>query len=128
MILENLKRDARRADVLLSERPTALRYAFAAIAVMAALGGRWALEPILGLYSPYLLFALAVIVAGRYGGRGPGFIATALSTVSVWHFFIAPIDSLRLGDPRAAASLALFVLVGVCLSVLVGQLRESLLS
>jgi PAS domain S-box-containing protein len=105
-----------------------LKYGVAVIATLAALAVRLALDPVLGVHSPYLPFIVAVIVAARFGGRGPGFASTVLSTLGALYFFIEPRYSLLIARHEAAAGLALFVVVGFAISLLVGRLRESLLS
>ena len=82
----------------------------------------------LGFYSPYLPFSLAVIVASRFGGRGPGLAATALSLAAVDYFFLGPRYALGVSEPFALAGLALFAVVGTIISFLIGQLRQSLVS
>jgi two-component system, cell cycle sensor histidine kinase and response regulator CckA len=101
-------------------------YALAGVAVSAALGVRLSLFPILGTHSPYLPFILAVTVAARYGGRGPGFAATAISALGVGWFSLEPIHSFRIAEPADLAGITLFVVVGCLISLLVGYLRESL--
>jgi PAS domain S-box-containing protein len=105
-----------------------LKYAAAGLAVSLAWGVRWMLDPVLGTRGPYLPFALAVIVAARFGGRKPAIAATAASALVVEYFFLEPRYSLALTDPTEAGSLALFVVVGVLIAMLVGHLRESLVS
>ena len=107
---------------------TAFHYLVATGAVLAALGVRLALEPVMGRYSPYLPFALAVMIAARAGGRLPGFAATGLSALSVTYFFLEPLYTLRVRDPAALGGLALFAVIGCLISMLVGHLRESLLA
>lgn len=116
------------AQGVLRERSAAIRYAIAAGVVVAAAAVRLALDPMLGLYSPYLPFTLAVIVAGRFGGRGPSLAATAFSVLAVWYFFLEPRNSFLLPNLAAAGSLVLFAVVGTIISLLVGQLRQTLLS
>ena len=106
----------------------AYRYGVAVIVVMTTVAVRSALDPLLGPNAPYLPFALAVLLVGRFLGRGPAFLATALSTLSITFFFIAPRYSLVIADPAAAAGLALFAVVGVLISLLLGNVRKSLLS
>ena len=108
-------------------RSVVLDYAVAAVAVGAAGGIRAALDPVLGVYAPiYLPFTLAIILAGRLGGRGPSLAATACSVLTVWYFFIEPRDSFRIANWAQVGSLALFAVVGVLISLMVGQLRASL--
>src|ERR1035438_1234608 len=73
---------------LVSAPAAGLRYGVAVVATLAALGVRWALDPVIGVHSPYLPSALAVIVAAWFGGRLPGFAATLLGTLGVQFFLI----------------------------------------
>ena len=118
----------RRSSVPREEaQPSAgLRYAIAIIATLAALGIRLILQPVLGVHSPYLPFVVAVIVAARFGGRGPGIVSAALSALGVLYFFIDPRFSFRVASHEAAAGLLLFLAVGIVISLLVGHLRDSL--
>jgi PAS domain S-box-containing protein len=111
-----------------SQASAGLRYGVAVIAALAALGVRSALDPVLGVHSPYLPFIIAIIIAARFGGRGPGLLCTALSTVGAWYFFVDSRYSFRIAHHEAAAGLALFLAVGVVISLLVGHLRDSLRS
>jgi len=95
------------------------------LAVALATGVRIALDPVVGLHSPYLPFVLALIVAARYGGRGPGLAATATSMLVVAYFFLEPLYSFSIAEPWAMVGLALYGVVGVAISLLVGQLRHS---
>ncbi len=114
-------------DVALADHGVIWRYGTAALVVLAALFVRLALFPALAEHAPYLPFAVAVIVAARLGGRGPGFAATALSALAILWFLLAPIQSLAIATPIAAAGLLLFASMGSLISLLVGQLRSSLL-
>ena len=108
------------------DQSVVLRYAGGAIAVLAALGARMALDPIMGSQAPYIPFIIAIVVASRYGGRGPGLAATAISGLAVDWFYLQPRASLAVTDPNAAAGLALFFLTGVFISFVLGGLRKSL--
>jgi len=101
-------------------------YGLAAVSVAAALGVRWLLDPILEAYAPYLPFALAVMVAGRFGGRGPALAATAGGVLCSWYFLQEPRYSFVLASPAQALSMGLFAIVGAGISILTGQLRQAL--
>lgn len=115
-------------SAILSDRSAVSRYGAAVIATLAALVIRMALDPVLGEEAPYLPFTLAVIVSSRFGGRGPGLLATGLGLLSIWYFVLEPHYSFTLPRPEAAAGWALFGVVATIISFLVGQVRESLLS
>jgi PAS domain S-box-containing protein len=114
--------------LLAEDRSTVFRYGVVTAVVLAATCVRLALNPILGPHAPYLPFALAIMFAARIGGRGPGFAATALSTLGAFWFFIEPQSTLSLWNSGALAGLTLFAVVGVLISFMIGRLRESLLS
>ena len=101
-------------------------YGAAALVVLAALLIRLSLYPALGERLLSLPFVVAVIVAARLGGRGPGFAATGLSALAILWFLLAPVHSLSMATPAAALNLLSFVAVGVLMSSMVGQLRDSL--
>lgn len=103
------------------------RYGIAVAAVLAATGVRLAFNPVLGVEAPHVPFALAVIVAARFGGRGPGLVATALSALSVDWFFVWPFHAFAITSPEGLWGLTLFVGTGALISLLVGSLRELLL-
>lgn len=109
------------------ERSAPVRYAVAAAAVLAALGIRLALDPLLTRNSPYLPFILAIIVAAYFGGRGPALAAAALSVLASWYFLIDPRGSFAIVDRGAAGGLVLFAIVGCIIGLLVGRLRQALL-
>ncbi len=114
--------------LLAEDRSAAFRYGVATAVVLGATCVRLALNPLLGPHAPYLPFALAIMFAARIGGRGPGFAATALSTLGVMWLFVEPQSALSLWNSGATAGLALFAVVGVLISFMIGHLRESLLS
>ena len=101
------------------------RYALAAASVAGALGIRALLDPVLETYAPYLPFALAVMVVGRFGGRGPALAATLGSVLTSWYFLLEPRFSWQLNRAEAM-SLVLFAIVGTGISVLAGQLHQAL--
>jgi PAS domain S-box-containing protein len=123
---ERISQARRRQGRSLVLAPSAeLKYGVAGIAALAALGVRIALDPVLGVHSPYLPSALAVILAAWFGGRSPGFACTALSVLGTQFFLIEPRYSFAIANRQAVAGLALFVVVASLISLLVGHFRES---
>ncbi len=111
----------------LSERSPVWRYGFAVLTVLAALGVRLELDALSGVHAAYVPFALAVVLAGGFGGLGPALTATGLSALFAWQFFVKPEHALDLVTPGPLAGLALFVVIGALLSLFLGRLRTSLL-
>jgi PAS domain S-box-containing protein len=102
------------------------RYGIAVAAVFGAMGVRFAFEPLVATYAPYLPFTLAVTVTALFGGRGPGLTATGLSLFVVAWLLLRPLHSLAVEDPAAIWSLGLFLASNVPIALLVGSFRESL--
>jgi K+-sensing histidine kinase KdpD len=104
------------------------RYAIAALIAAAAVGVRLAFDPILGLHSPFLIFPIAILLAARFGGRLPGLAATLLCAVGGWYFLTNPPFTFEFKAKADAEDIAVFVISSTCISLLGGQLRESLIS
>lgn len=101
------------------------RYGVAVLAVLAALGARLALEPLLGAQVPYLIFTLGVLVAAGFGGRLAGLAATVLSMVVVaWFLLKLPEISVTVHPAATVGAIVLFAVVGCLISELTGRARE----
>jgi len=70
----------------------------------------------------FLLFFGAITVSAWHGGRGPGIVATILSSLAANYFFIAPLFTLDL-TLAGGIRMLLFILQGGLISGLVGSLR-----
>ena len=95
-------------------------YGVAVLAVTMALGITLAFGSWLQV-TPLQLFFVAVMVSAWYGGRGPGLLATVLSTLAANIFFIEPHSALILTNPRTGVQLGVFMLS----ALLISQLNES---
>jgi len=104
---------------------TATRYGVAAATVAAALAIKIALVPWVEQDTPFLLFFAAVLVAGWYGGLGPGLFGTALAAAGSAYFFMAPYRDFRVDDPVQRVRLALFGAEGLFISVLTSVLQAA---
>jgi len=101
-----------------------MRYGLAIIFVAGMFAFRLALTPILSYTYPLVYFTLAIVAAARFGGRGPGLVATALSVAGADYFFAAPRYSLALADPAEILGLLMLAATGVGISWLVPPERE----
>jgi len=84
----------RTSNLLLWPKPPAIwSYGIAVLSVAAALIiSRW---PALHLRdAPVSLFLCAVILSAWFGGAGPGLLATALSALAFYYYFLPPTHSL----------------------------------
>jgi PAS domain S-box-containing protein len=98
------------------------RYGIALLSIALALF----LQRALGSFihpTPFLLFFGAVMLAGWWGGWGPGLLSTGLSAPLAWYYFLPPFESFQL-SPSNAVSLCLFVLICTLMTRLNATLRK----
>jgi PAS domain S-box-containing protein len=98
-------------------------YGFAALVVALAAACTWAL-PLLGARVPFALFYAAVMLSTWYGGRWPGFFATALSALASAYFFLPPTYSLDIGF-ESLLLLGVFAGVSLVISYLMEKTRRA---
>ncbi len=82
-----------RSNPLLWPKPSGIwRYGIAVLSVAAALIiSQW--QPLHLEAAPVSLFLCAVILSAWFGGVGPGLLATALSVLAFYYYFLPPIHS-----------------------------------
>lgn len=116
-------------QLLPPEQPTAgaqqRDYVVAFAAVLAALGLRFLMNPLLGQQGPYLILSLAIVVAAFYGGFGPALFATVLSVSIGTYFFIGSGLGQDFFQPQNISRTVLFLLIGLSIAVIGGRLRTS---
>jgi hypothetical protein len=97
----------------------------AALLLAAALASRFALAGAESGY-PYLTFFASVLLAAVLFGRRIGLLATAAATaLAVW-FFVPPVGSLRVEDPRDAWAAPAFAATGLAFVLLASAARRAL--
>jgi PAS domain S-box-containing protein len=99
-------------------------YVVAALLVGAAIAFRLALSGWLAGNVPYLQFFPAILLAAWYGGLGPGTLATGLSALAALFLFLEP-RGFPVASPNDILSLALFTAIGLGISWLSHELRET---
>jgi len=109
----------------MNQQTVLLRYSLAFLTVLSAGALRLGLEPLLALDAPFLLFFLAILLTARYGGSGPGYLATAFSVVVLGSLGLEPRFSLHMGSLADFVNLGLFAAGGTVASIVCGQLREA---
>jgi two-component system cell cycle sensor histidine kinase/response regulator CckA len=65
----------------------------------------------------YLLFLPVVFAAAGLGGLGPGVVATFVAAALINYRLLEPVGSLQLARPEDVVALALFVVMGIAVSV-----------
>jgi signal transduction histidine kinase len=115
---------AGKGDNLDSKTPKIFTYGFAIAATALALIFRQFLTPLWGARLPFLTFFPAVMLSSWYGGIRPGLFATALSTFSIWYFFVVPNNAGRFPLPDAVA-LLLFTWIALLIVFLYEKLHRA---
>jgi signal transduction histidine kinase len=97
------------------------RYGLAIAAAIVALLLRQLLVPLLGVENPYHTVWAAVVFSAWYCGFGPSVVTALLSVVGVWYWFLLPINTFALQDPKTAISGMLGFLVFSGLIIALGE-------
>jgi len=93
----------------------AVRYAAAILATVTMLLVRWALNPILGDYMPYILLCPAVAFSAWYCGIGPSLLSIVLAVAGAQYWIIPPIYSLQILSKAQAVGIVTFLCVSAAL-------------
>src|ERR1700732_1285346 len=113
-----------RSNPLLWPKPAAIwSYWIAVVSVAAALIiSRW---PTLHLQdAPVSLFLCAVILSAWFGGVWPGLLATALSAIAFYYYFLPPIHSLN-AKPEEIPRFAIFMVSALFVGSLTVAQRDA---
>jgi len=119
---DGVRDDARPAT---PRRPLALaRYGIGALAVAVAGVVSAAMQTIVPLEDPGMVFLTAVLFTAVVGGLGPSMTASVLGLLVYDFFFLPPFHTLTVSEPRDLLSLAVFLLVAALTSHLTARARE----
>ncbi|MBC8104608.1 MAG: SpoIIE family protein phosphatase, partial [Cytophagales bacterium] len=86
---------------------------------------RLGLNPIWGNRFPYLVFFPAIVVAGLYGGLGPGLLSVVLSAGSVILFVLSLSGAFQAGGADDATGLTAFAVTGILLAAIAAAQRDA---
>jgi two-component system sensor histidine kinase KdpD len=98
-------------------------YAWAALAVLAALVAALVLKPVAGIENVALVFIVAVIAVASRHGPGPALVACLASVLAYNFFFLPPLYTFAISEPRHVIALALFLLAALITSNLAALAR-----
>lgn len=101
------------------------RYIAAILLVGFAFALRMALDPLLGERAPFLLFTLAVLIAGGRYGVGAGLLATGLSVVLGSWAFLTPRYNIGVLSADQWTNIGAFVATSLAMLVFAHQLVRS---
>lgn len=114
-----------RAERLPPARGRSLaRYAVALVLVAVAGGVAAALQSLVALGDPAMVFLTAVLFSAVFGGLGPSIVA-AVASLLVYDFcFVDPILTLTVTKPQDVFSLIVFLIVAALTSQLTARARD----
>jgi signal transduction histidine kinase len=104
-----------RASPSFNGNHRAVRYAAAILATAMTLLLRWALNPILGAYIPYILLCPAVAFSAWYCGIGPSLLSVVLASVGAQYWIVPPLYSLRILNEAQAVGILAFLCVSAAI-------------
>jgi K+-sensing histidine kinase KdpD len=92
--------------------------------VVAATAAAWSARALVALPDLVAIYLLVIMLVAVRHGRGPAMLASAMSVVAYDVFFIDPLYTLSVADPRHLLTFGIMFTVGIVLSHLVERVRE----
>ncbi len=103
------------------ENKNVRHYSLAVLAAIIALLLRRMLTPLLGESYPYHTLWAATVFCAWYCGLGPSILTALAGVVGIWYWFLPPVNSFALQDPKAGISGMLGFLVFSGLIIALGE-------
>jgi PAS domain S-box-containing protein len=100
-----------------------LGYGIAAICTIVATLLRWWLDPVLENHIPFTTYYAAIMVTAWYGGVGPSILTLISGALLASILFIEPRNSILIYDLEHQVGLALYLCVGLVVTLLTESLR-----
>ncbi|MBN2971804.1 sensor histidine kinase KdpD [Roseomonas aeriglobus] len=104
--------------------PKPAPYSIGLAMVAAATGVAWAIEPYLGTGALDLVYLVPVLIAASRLGLRPGLFTGLAAALAYNFFFLPPIHTFTVADPRSVVTLLVLLGVGAFTSHLAGGLRS----
>ena len=111
---------------MVASRRNLADYAGSVVIVVVATLIRQGLDSYLGERAPLIVYFLAVALAARLGGLGPGLLSLALGGLAADYFFIPPRGSLGGAMLETTLGLALYGAIGLIIVLLAESQRRAL--
>ncbi len=99
-------------------RQTLRGYAVAVVSVAVAAAVRFSLTPFLDHRLRSSPFLIAILVASRYGGYGPSWLALALGSIPVAYLQLVRTGTLDALNPAAQTAIAMYLVLGTLIVLL----------
>jgi len=101
------------------------RYAVAVVAVVLAILVRLSLDPLLNSRFPFATLFFAVLFSAWYGGLGPALFATAIGGLGGAWYLLPPRRAFAFSDTESVGGMALYLAVGLGISLIGGVMRRA---
>ncbi|WP_158266855.1 sensor histidine kinase [Alsobacter soli] len=98
-------------------------YGVAVLGTVLALGLALLAQPFVGLENVDLIFLVAVIAVAARAGTGPAVLASVASLLAYNFFFLPPLYTLVIADPKHVTALVLFLVAALITGNLAGLVR-----
>jgi PAS domain S-box-containing protein len=99
-------------------------YAGAILVVASATALKFGSGELLGADTAFALFGLAIIAAGALGGGGPALLASLLSALVSWAFFVSPEGAFPF-DARSLIKVSMLAIEGIAISYIVASMHAA---
>lgn len=101
-----------------------IAYTFALAAVTVALGLALLLKPWIGVESVDLIFLTSVIAVAVGYGLLPSLVASMLGSLTYNFFFLPPLYTFTISDPKNVAAFVTFAIVAIVVSNIAARMRS----
>jgi K+-sensing histidine kinase KdpD len=121
-------RRALSATLSALQPPSELKHPLPVALIAAALATmmRFALDPFLQDHSPFLFFAIAVVIAALYGGSWAGIGVILLTIPLCDYFFVEPRYTWFIHDARSdSIMLVMFGVLGLLTTIIIRRLQQN---
>lgn len=108
---------------VLSRNSPMVRYALALLALTIALGLARSMGTLLGGVVPYALGLLSVVFSAWYCGTGPSVAVTILALAALKFWFLPPLHSLWVQEPKSILGILVLLIVSAVIIVM-GETRR----
>ena len=110
---------------LRTRAPVATAFLYSAAAVAIATGIGMVIQSFITM-NVDLVLLLAVLFSAIRFGLIPSLVTAALATLALDFFFVDPLYTLEIADPRDVVSLAFFAIIAIATSNLAGELQRQM--
>ena len=108
------------------ETPTfnPVAYIVTALAIGVALGFSWLMQPWIGVESVDLVFLTAIIGIAVCYGLLPSLVASVAGSMTYNYFFLPPLFTFTIADPKNVAAFLTFAIVAILVSNIAARMRS----